>query len=461
MRISISDFTQVIYVDSINGNDDLGNGSQENPYKTIDKCTNSANVDNTLIYIKEGVYPIPNGLTQTIRTDISITYLAETIDDYDKKVIFDLQHVYQRSPVMTKLNRYIGIIFKRSTAGDARVWDYVNNTATIDLVFENCVFDKGDITPTAFIIFVGNSGSGAKVTTLEYKNCTVTPPSLSGMNGTGVYKGTFTNCAIADSNLTSTAGNLLSATFDSDYRVTNSTGDFGVYKGDNAWRVILNKLFIFKDEKYYYYNGSSWSFIEGEITEEKLTLYGMTEVNSSQISQFESLYGTVWSPIRWTDGSPTATGNLFATPTPKILTAKNSIQLTGAETGVFSWSATGDARVSLSVDDGVSYHAFRNGIWNDVTNDMSNAMTASEYTALTWEQYKLLAEDSNFLKHQYYIPNNSTVDDISIIVQLMGENVIADTSSYTINYDEITKTIKYTINKSGSYMVNVVDITTL
>jgi len=220
---------------------------------------------------------------------------------------------------------------------------------------------------------------------------------------------------------------------------------------------ITNKILIRYNGDYYYHNSTIWISLGATPSSEDLENYGMSNISSSQITEFESIYGINWKACAWNSYTPPTTSVLQATPHPQILTAKNSIQLTGVESATFRWTATGNSRVALSVDDGVSYHAFKNGVWINVTNDMSNAMTSTEYSTLTWEQYKKLSGESNFLKHQYYIPANSTVDDILITASLIGYNKLADGSDYSISYDQVNKKITYSIKKDGTYSVNYID----
>jgi len=265
-------------------------------------------------------------------------------------------------------------------------------------------------------------------------------------------------------------GNL---TFSSLYSyVANNLAGVGLYKNTlyfanyydrriskfDITKLTISKMLLRNGQEYYYYSNSQWVSLGSNPTREQIITHGMESITASQISEFEALYGLTWYPIRWADEEDSSeTGTLNATPYPQILTAKNSIQLTGVVSCTFQWTATGGSRLALSVDDGVTYHAFKNGIWVNVANDMSNAMTVTEYTAMTWEQYRLLAGDSNFLKHQYYIPNNSTIDDTLITAELMGTNKLANTSDYSVAYDQSKKTITINIKKSGTFFANVLD----
>ena len=219
----------------------------------------------------------------------------------------------------------------------------------------------------------------------------------------------------------------------------------------------LKKILIKNNEEYYYYDVDRWYSLGSELTQQQIIDYGMDILTAQQINQFEMEFGKTWYPISWTNGLPISTATINATPYDQVLPAKNSIRITGIESATFKWVATGESRVALSVDDGATYHAFKNGIWIDVTNDMSNAMTANEYTAMTWNQFKILKGESNLLKHQYYIPDNSNVDDVLITANLIGSNQLANTNDYNLLFDQENKKINIAIKKTGTYSVNYAD----
>lgn len=252
--IDLNNYGQIIYVDAINGDDTIGDGSSNNPYASVIKAVNSATLDNTLIYLKEGIYAIKNGLSSTIRTNIKLTFFGETVLDRDKKVIFDLQATYQNHPKMTKQHTYIGIVFKRSGIAsgiynDSRLYEYFGDSSTLNIQFKNCVFDVGDIIPSDYIIFTGHI-NGCTIVKLEYINCSIIPNNLSGKKGSKIRGGNFINCAIADSDLTTDMPNQLSSTFNYNYELINPRGEYGVYFGEYAWKRYINKTLILHDGKY-------------------------------------------------------------------------------------------------------------------------------------------------------------------------------------------------------------------
>lgn len=235
------------------------------------------------------------------------------------------------------------------------------------------------------------------------------------------------------------------------------SGNFGVIDFIETADFIKSKLFILNNLEYYYHDNTSWISLGFSPTIEQIETYGMDTINATKISEFETLYGTNWEAVQWSKDIGTTSSTLNATPFDQVITANNSISLNGLVSASFAWTATGGSRIALSVDEGLSYHAFKNGLWVDVTTDISQGMTATEYSALTWDDFSILKGDSNILKHKYYIPDNSTVDDITIRANLMGSNKIASGLDHEITYNQESKTIEIQIKKSGTYFANVLD----
>ncbi|MET3209880.1 UNVERIFIED_CONTAM: hypothetical protein ABIC26_002828 [Paenibacillus sp. PvR008] len=251
----LDSFSRVLYVDGTTGND-ANSGSANSPFKTISKAVSSVTMDNTLIYIaKEGTYT-ESKLTSIFNTNYDITIAAITLRDKTKRVILNLTGTSGGTIVMKKLNKIIGLIIqKQSSAGDARIFEYLFDGTTLNLSFQNCVWDKTPYSPTNYLMYSGNS-SGATIVKLEYVNCCILPTFLDKDTNARVTTGDFINCAIAN-NFTSDIGNIVT-TFDSDYNPSTETTTNGVYNGEFAWgtlkyiKVILssnNKFFSTTSKK--------------------------------------------------------------------------------------------------------------------------------------------------------------------------------------------------------------------
>lgn len=245
--IDLSTYSTVIYVDSVNGDDSTGVGTIDFPYKTIDKAHSLITQDDTLIYLQAGVYQVASLITM-LSTQYRVTYVSDVLKDSSNKAIVELADVASpasRNPVMTKLNTLIGIIFKKNASNENRIFEYFYDASTVNLEFNNCVFDNGTAIVTGGVIFTGQS-AGATIINMHYINCSIIPASLS-LNGDtfNSLKGAiYTNCAFADLNYTTQVGNYLGVSFDVNYELINNNATVGVYYGKFKWQTISNKYFI-------------------------------------------------------------------------------------------------------------------------------------------------------------------------------------------------------------------------
>jgi hypothetical protein len=243
-------FDNVIHLDGTNGNDS-GDGTLEKPFKSLDVAYSNLKGGNDCIYIiSSGTYVASNGIQGLLKADQNVTYLPSL--EVIGKVIFDLQKTeYNVNIAMTKENVFIGVIFKLSKQSGltgGRFYEYFFDSSTINLSFNNCVFDNGLITPSQTILSTGNS-IGSIITKLTYTNCSVIP--TLGQKGNNYWtRGTFVNCAFTG-NYTTEPYNLLNAKFDNIYNITTGSWEnvgsglnqdgkrasIGVYGGSYDWIV--------------------------------------------------------------------------------------------------------------------------------------------------------------------------------------------------------------------------------
>lgn len=119
-------------------------------------------------------------------------------------------------------------------------------------------------------------------------------------------------------------------------------------------------------------------------------------------------------------------------------------------------TATGNGRMTISVDSGVTWNTYNGNSWV-VVDDFSQAMTYSEFNALTGQQLEELKGESNTIRFAYYLTYDSLVDRIELRISMQGTPQIANKNDYNWNYDTVTKTITYEITKNGSYIINYGD----
>lgn len=246
------EYDSIIYVDGLNGSDS-NNGSLSHPVKTSTQAVSllPSVGTNCVYFITEGTYAVPNGIQSLLKAEAQVTYASSP--EAFGKVTLEFQSTSTNSAIkMNQLNRFIGLVLKRTTAGDSRAYEYFYDGSKINLEFYNCVFLAGGILTAPYVpIFTGNSG-GASVTKMGYINCTFEPLFSHTDNG-ATAKGDYLNCAIVNKTLTSKPSNLHSVILDSMWNITSngwknsgigtnpdgSVANIGVYGGKYSWHTII------------------------------------------------------------------------------------------------------------------------------------------------------------------------------------------------------------------------------
>lgn len=252
------EFNAIIYINGTSGSDTTGNGSIEAPYKTLAKANTMVNTDNTCIYVINGTNYTVTNLTALINLNYRLTYLVQK--DLEGLVTISLSSTGQGTPVMTKLNSFIGFKFRKDLGGDARFYEYFYDGATLNLEFLNCGFEVNGTYGGSYPIATGNS-SGCTITKLDYINCSFMP--AFSMNNTGIHttKGTFINCAFTKSGFTTQPYNLTGASITNSYFINGTawkntgTGfnpdgtiaNIGVFGGDFGWGAWDLFKFLLQD----------------------------------------------------------------------------------------------------------------------------------------------------------------------------------------------------------------------
>lgn len=277
----LSGYADVKYVDGTLGNDTTGNGSEALPYKTILKASQSVTMDDTMIYVaKEGLYE-ENTIFILLNRTYRVLFSTVTITDSDKKVYLRFTASDGTSGTrayMTKENTFIGFIIQRASGNG--YYFYSQTPEDLNISFQNCLFDKTPYNPSIYPIRTGYTVSQQtkQPIKLEFVNCTLLPENFSVVNNPATYyKGDFISCAIADSDLTPTAGNVLSGIFDNNFHLLSSSNLVGVYNGTYAWAFDEAKTLIHNDGKYKKYSNGLWIDISTTLpTEQEFKTHGMS-----------------------------------------------------------------------------------------------------------------------------------------------------------------------------------------
>ena len=172
------------------------------------------------------------------------------------------------------------------------------------------------------------------------------------------------------------------------------------------------------------------------------------------------------------DSDTTPTFRVNGTNHPSITLANGDINLTGINkiTGI-TWNTTttnlGVSLLVMSFDSGVTWYGYNGTVWNIVNvNDLSDVkakgMNKTIVSALTSVELEAMRNNGVTLRFGYYLENGNYIDvanndSINVIVEMIGENIIAPSSNYTVVLASDGSTLTYNFSVSGSYTLNIVD----
>lgn len=172
------------------------------------------------------------------------------------------------------------------------------------------------------------------------------------------------------------------------------------------------------------------------------------------------------------DSDTTPTFRVNGTNRPSITLANGDINLTGINkiTGI-TWNTTttnlGVSLLVMSFDSGVTWHSYNGTTWNIVNiNDLSDVkakgMNKTIVSALTSVELEAIRNNRVTLRFGYYLENGNYIDvanndSIDVIVEMIGENIIAPSNNYTVALASDGSALTYNFSVSGSYTLNIVD----
>lgn len=172
------------------------------------------------------------------------------------------------------------------------------------------------------------------------------------------------------------------------------------------------------------------------------------------------------------DSDTTPTFRVNGTNRPSITLANGDINLTGINkmTGITWNTNTTNLGVSLlvmSFDSGVTWHGYNGTTWNIINiNDLNDVkakgMNKTIVSALTSIELESIRNNGVTLRFGYYLENGNYIDvanndSVNVIVEMIGENIIAPSSNYTVALASDGSTLTYNFSVSGSYTLNIVD----
>jgi hypothetical protein len=252
---TILEYSKVIYVDINGGNDLIGNGSKEQPFKTLDKAISvvSAN-NNEAIYLENGNYTVQNSLSLFSKNEVHY---------FGNKSTITVQNAVGIDRDISNISFYQMVLQPGNSFGESRALFDLNlnyNEHNISFKFINSVFqDPFNVLPkgtrhNSYII--GDSSRNmehnynvlfANSISLDNPIMTVWADKLEGGYQPNV---TIKNSATTETSIDSPnneignyghdilikENNAESVTFNSNYNITS--GNFfgvGIYEGEFAW----------------------------------------------------------------------------------------------------------------------------------------------------------------------------------------------------------------------------------
>ncbi|WP_025116407.1 DUF1565 domain-containing protein [Lysinibacillus fusiformis] len=252
-NLDLYSYSNIIYVDAVKGSD-TNDGSKSKPLRTLPTAILKVKTNNTAIILAEGTYDVAS-LATISGSSYSIDIIGLALFDAKRQSSINLLGTYNTTYKMKAKYRYLGIIFRRGAAGDARVWEYWYNGSTFMMEFHNCVFTGGSLIPTTNVLYTANNSSST-LDPLLFKNCLITP-NLGGIQtGASTTGGTFQYCAARSTTILSRqdATNIsVGPNFDPVTLVLNDPTKneiYGLYAGQYPWDGMKNHFLIKHDNVY-------------------------------------------------------------------------------------------------------------------------------------------------------------------------------------------------------------------
>jgi hypothetical protein len=244
-NVDLSKFNNVIYVDSVNGNDLTGNGDENNPYYSLNHAINTANTGDA-IRLLDGVYTIYQAVD--LFTYKNLSYIGNEI-----KTEIVIQNTQLNASLDSKQAYFYKLVFKASDTltGDTRSIMYFEASDNKIVRFNNVGFklsDNGNY-PTNWMIIWDNTSS-TYTCSVKLFNCSALCGNIENFSANG-YQIEYTNFA-SDKDTrdgTNFTTSLFDAVLNDDFSISSygwensGTGDnpdgtqahIGVYGGIYAW----------------------------------------------------------------------------------------------------------------------------------------------------------------------------------------------------------------------------------
>lgn len=390
MKLDINNYTEVFYV-SVDGSDTTGRGSEDSPFATIEYAISKVSTDNPLIVIGKGTFTITSIRALSLSSK-TMNYIGEG----SKTIIICSQAGIN---YLGNMNVY-ECLFKASdtfSGSETRSLMYCYYYDSNEIHYYNVLFsisDNGNY-PSGGLVWHTNSNTLA-FSKKYYHNCTFNDKVIGSYVGIAQYENCSTNMGrffATEANETQYSqyliNNHVSATYDSDYKITNGDNEtYGVYSGEFSWEIILS--LIFYNNKYYSikeenYDTSTQTYNEiKDLTQDNYETYGF-EVDA--LFKELNINSETFKPIDKFNNFQLVTNKKV---TKKILGIKSNKEMVVGKQSFSTAFARNidcfkldddatDIKVAFSIDDGTTWKT-----WDATTSafkDMSITIPVSKVYA--------------------------------------------------------------------------------
>lgn len=319
----------------------------------------------------------------------------------------------------------------------------------------------------------------------SYYGWTITDSSYSFDNSWVDYMMTFNNSnrvvilyknGVEISRTTARHSNTIAPTFNLMIGRQPDTSYTRYFKGSLAHIEIYNKVLTPKDFlfnatlllnkdtlEYSYYNGTEWVNLGVDVVEADFIRNGMMNVEPL----FERVNGVSpldlpennegYKLVTWANKNDINT-EVFLPTDGQYLIPKQGILLLNIDKVIsLNINATETTKFAFSLNEGLNWLKYDNGSFIEIT-DIKNGNTTTEITNIPVEDLTQLINEETSLKIGSYLENQEVLNSIRLVVDMKGMAIFAPNTSYTLEYNLATKTIKVNISQNGDYYVNYLDV---
>lgn len=200
------------------------------------------------------------------------------------------------------------------------------------------------------------------------------------------------------------------------------------------------------------------------VTQEMFDTHGMSSLVGVDVSPL-----TAPQLLVWTDGTGSKTCRLTAVPHPKLVLASGDIRLDYVENIdsfnlIYNQTGGGVIRLIASVDGGVTWKTYSNGVWstinhNDLAEVKANGIPPDVFNSIPSADWMTLIGTSKTIRFGYYLEMNASTDvaatdKLSAQFDMRGSWDMAQPYVDFIYRYTNNSTMQVRLFNNGSYKIN-------